>query len=227
MADRLEQARAAGGDFDAAVMAIVREQVIATKAIRFEGNGYSDEWREEAARRGLLNLAKTPEALAQLKEPVVRELYAKAGVYGHDELESRYHLEVERYIKDLEIEVNAIDELATAFVLPAAYRHQQALASSIDAVAEVLDDDDPLLEPQVAELRATVGLIAALKGALSGLRAAAASASGLELEASAAAFAEHVAPALVAVRDACDAIEATVDDALWPLPKYREMLFAV
>jgi glutamine synthetase len=208
---------------------VIREYVVETKAIRFEGNGYSDEWRVEAAERGLLNLAKTPEALKQLVAPATKKLFTKTGVYRPDELESRYHLELERYIKDLEIEVAAMDELVLGFVLPAAYKHQGQLASSIEAVMDVLDsdEDEELLAPQLDELRAAARLIAELKQRLAAMRAAMAATHGKEPEAVARALADKVVPALEAVRDVCDRVEAEVDDALWPLPKYREMLFVV
>ncbi|MFN8021157.1 MAG: hypothetical protein U0Q03_06465 [Acidimicrobiales bacterium] len=227
MGKRLKKAIAASGDFDAAVMSVIREYVAETKAIRFEGNGYSDEWRDEAARRGLLNLAKTPEALKQLVAPATKKLFTRSGVYRPDELESRYHLELERYIKDLEIEVAAMDELVVGFVLPAVYKHQGQLAGSIEAVLDVLDDDDDLLAPQIDELRGVARLIAELKARLAAMRDAVAATHGKEPEAIARAFADKVVPAMDALRDVCDRAEAEVDDALWPLPKYREMLFVV
>jgi len=229
MTKRLKKAVNANDDFDTAVMSVIREYVTETRAIRFEGNGYSDEWRVEAAERGLLNLAKTPEALKQLVAPVSKKLFSRSGVYRPDELESRYQLELERYIKDLEIEVASMDELVLGFVLPAAYKHQGQLASSIDAVMDVLDDDDDqeLLAPQLAELRSMVRLIADLKQRLTAMRAAMAATHGEEPEAVARALADKVVPAMEAVRNACDRVEAEVDDALWPLPKYREMLFVV
>jgi glutamine synthetase len=229
MAKRLKKAINATDDFDAAVMQVIREYVVETKAIRFEGNGYSDEWRVEAAERGLLNLAKTPEALKQLVAPATKKLFTKTGVYRPDELESRYHLELERYIKDLEIEVAAMDELVLGFVLPAAYKHQGQLASSIEAVMDVLDsdEDEELLAPQLDELRAAARLIAELKQRLAAMRTAMNATHGKEPEAVARALADKVVPALEAVRDVCDRVEAEVDDALWPLPKYREMLFVV
>ena len=227
MAKRLKKAIAASGDFDAAVMSVIREYVGETKAIRFEGNGYSDEWRDEAARRGLLDLAKTPEALKQLVAPATKKLFTRSGVYRPDELESRYHLELERYIKDLEIEVAAMDELVVGFVLPAVYKHQGQLASSIEAVLDVLDDEDDLLAPQLDELRGVARLIAELKSSLAALRATVAATHGKEPDAVARAFADRVVPAMEALRDVCDRAEAEVDDALWPLPKYREMLFVV
>ena len=227
MAKRLKKAIAATADFDAAVMSVIREYVTETKAIRFEGNGYSEEWRDEAARRGLLNLAKTPEALKQLVAPATKKLFTRSGVYRSDELESRYHLELERYIKDLEIEVASMDELVVGFVLPAVYKHQGQLASSIEAVLDVLDDEDDLLAPQVEELRAVARLIAEIKARLEAMRASVRATHGKEPEAVARQFADRVVPAMEALRDVCDRAESEVDDALWPLPKYREMLFVV
>ncbi len=226
MADRLTAALRKTKDLDKAVMNVVKEYVTETKSIRFEGNGYSDEWREEAAERGLLNLAKTPEALAQLNDKATRALFKKSGVYRSDELESRYHLEVERYIKDLEIEVNCIDEMARTMVLPAAYAHQKQLAESVEALMDVIDDK-ALIAPQVADVTAIATHIAQLREALAALQATVTKAHSADPGRTARAFAYNVAPAIEAVRTVCDQIELSVDDALWPLPKYREMLFIV
>ena len=156
----------------------------------------------------------------------MKDLFATSGVFSNEELESRYHLEVERYVKDIEIEVNAIDEIATTYVLPAAYRQQTMLAGAIDAAAEVLDDEDALA-PQVEELKALVTAIGGLKGSLVTLRSAAAAAAAEHGDKAATAFAYEVVPAIDAVRGFCDTIESAVDDSLWPLPKYREMLSIV
>jgi glutamine synthetase len=226
MAARLEAALKKTDDFDKAVIEVAREYVSETKAIRFEGNGYSEEWREEAARRGLLNLAKTPEALAQLTTDEVEELFTTSGVYRADELESRYHLELERYIKDLEIEVAALKELALTAVLPAAYKHQAQIAGAVAALAAIGTNGD-LLAIQKTDVEALAQLIADLKAALATLDHAVEAAESDNLEQKAAAFAVDVAEALSAVREVCDKLECVVDDGLWPLPKYREMLFLV
>jgi glutamine synthetase len=224
LATRLEASLKKTKDFDKAVLDIAKEYVTETKAIRFEGNNYADEWRDEAAKRGLLNLAKTPEALAQLKTKEVKTLFSKSGVYKADELESRYHLEIERYIKDLEIEVAALKDLAQTMVLPAAYKHQTQQASSVAAlVAAGLNGD--AVASQKAELASTAALIAGLDAALSKLDHAVEKAETDNLDKKATAFALGVSDAMLAVRDICDKLEMIVDDTLWPLPKYREMLF--
>lgn len=225
MATRLEASIKKTKDFDKAVMDVIKEYVVETKAIRFEGNGYSDEWREEAAKRGLLNLAKTPEALAQLKNKEVKTLFTKSGVYKADELESRYHLELERYIKDLEIEIAALKEIVATAVLPAAFKHQAQIAGSVAALAAAGISGDAL-DTQRAEVASFAVLIANLNASLAALDHAVekAEATGSE-EKKATAFAYGVSEAMAAVRAACDKLELSVDDGLWPLPKYREMLF--
>ncbi|MFN0111052.1 MAG: glutamine synthetase III [Blastocatellia bacterium] len=224
MATRLEASLKKTKDFDKAVIDVIREYVIETKAIRFEGNGYSDEWRDEAAKRGLLNLAKSPEALAQLKTKETKNLFSKSGVYKADELESRYHLELERYIKDLEIEIAALKEIATTAVLPAAFKHQAQVAGSVAALAAAGITGDAL-EAQRAEVAEFAGLIASLKSALSALNHSVEKAEAGGEEKKATAFAYGVSDAMLAVREACDKLELTIDDEIWPLPKYREMLF--
>jgi glutamine synthetase len=208
------------------VIDVIKEFVAETKAIRFEGNNYADEWRDEAAKRGLLNLAKTPEALAQLKTKEVKALFKNSGVYKPDELESRYHLEVERYIKDLEIEVAALRELALTAVVPAAYNYQTQVAGSVAALAAVGVAEEALAS-QKSDVTALAQLIADLKGSVTALDHAVEKAETDNLDKKAAAFAGGVSDAMVAVREACDKLEGVVDDGLWPLPKYREMLFLV
>ncbi len=224
MASRLEASLKATKDFDQTVVNIAKEYVVETKAIRFEGNGYSDEWRDEAAKRGLLNLAKSPEALAQLRTKETKSLFTKSGVYKADELESRYHLELERYIKDLEIEIAALKEIATTVVLPAAFKHQTQIAGSVAALAAAGVSGDAL-DAQRAEVANFAGLIANLKSALSTLDHAVEKAEAGNEEKKATAFAYGVSDAMAAVREVCDKLELTIDDELWPLPKYREMLF--
>jgi glutamine synthetase len=226
MADRLTARLKKVKDFDKAVLEVLREYVVETKDIRFEGNGYSDEWRDEAAKRGLLNLAKSPEALAQLKTKEAKALFTKSGVYKADELESRYHLEIERYIKDLEIEVAALRDIAATQVLPAAYGHQGALIAAVKDLTSIIGEG-AVASAQIEEVKSVAGLIADLKAALAALDKAVEKAETDNLDKKASAFAYAVSDAMVAVRDVCDKLETIVDDDLWPLPKYREMLFLV
>jgi glutamine synthetase len=226
IADAIEERSIQLGDFNKAVMEVVREYVVETKAVRFEGNNYAEEWVAEAEKRGLPNLHKTPESLAQLKSRQAHDLFTKSGVYTEEELESRYHLEIERFIKDLEIEIACLKEMAATQVLPAAYKHQANIAAAVSSLTG-LGVSKNLVSSQVAEVESVAALIGDLKAALSNLDAEVAKAETDDLQKKADALAYKVSDAMAAVREACDKLELVVDDTLWPLPKYREMLFLV
>ncbi|MGE0131024.1 MAG: glutamine synthetase III [Blastocatellales bacterium] len=224
IADAIEARAKRVGDFDKAVMEVVREWVIETKLVRFEGNNYAEEWVIEAEKRGLPNLRKTPEALAQITAKQAEELFTKSGVYTNDELEARYHLEVERYIKDIEIEIACLKEMANTQVAPAAYKHQANLVAAVSGLTGIGLNGN-LVAGQVAEVESVAKLITDLKGSLAALDKAVEKAESDDIERKAAALAYSVSDAMAAVREVCDKLEVMVDDTLWPLPKYREMLF--
>jgi glutamine synthetase len=199
-----------------AVLEVVREAVGETKAIRFEGNNYAAEWVDEARRRGLLNLRTTPEALAELVRPEAREFLARARVFSEAESHARYHVKLERYLKDIEVEVEALTDIVNAHVLPAAYR-QLALLAGAGSLRTAKDAR--------ARLETTVDELADRVAALQSVAERAASEESLEKRAHL--LAEETVPAMAAVRNLCDGIEETVADEFWTLPKYGEMLFLV
>ncbi len=214
-----------GTEFKKAVLEVVREAVIETKAVRFEGNGYSDEWVEEAAKRGLLNLAKTPEALAEMVTPDAVEFFKRTHVFSEGEVHSRYHVNLERYIKDVEIELEALKGIVSSMVLPAAFQQQDLVATSIKNVRDILGEDNRAVERQIDELKDCASSIARLQDALATLEDKAETASDMEdVAAKAAYFASDILPAMGAIREICDHLEEVVADQYWPLPKYREML---
>ncbi len=212
------------GDLNKAVMEVVREAIIETKKIRFEGNNYADEWTADAEARGLLNLKTTPDALAQLRTPDAKKFFTSTGLHREDELEARYHIEIERYIKDIEIEISALRDIVRTMVLPAAFKHQAIVASAVAELTGIGINKD-LVKVQISEVEGIATLIAALKEQSENLDADVAAAESDDIEEKADALAHRVVPALAAVREVCDKIEEVVDDSLWPLPKYREMLF--
>jgi glutamine synthetase len=214
--EALTARRGRGASLQDAAIEVVREAVVATKAVRFEGNNYAPEWVEEARRRGLPNLRATPDALAELVRPEARAFLAKTKVFSEAETEARYHVKMERYVKDLEIEIEALRSLVATHVLPAAYRQHQLLANAGGgkAIAAALEKIGATIEDMGARL---TDLQAAAE------RAAAEPA----LEKKARAYAERVVPAMAAVREVSDRIEDSVADEFWTLPKYREMLLLV
>lgn len=217
-----------GVEFKKAVLETVREAIKETKAIRYEGNGYAPEWVEEAARRGLPNLKKSPEALAELVKPDALKFFSRLGLFDQEEVQARYHIQLERYIKDCQIEVEALQDLVKTQVLPAAYQQQDLTASSVAGLMNALKLG-PETEPaktQLAQLQQCASTIAELHSKLAGLDEKTAELHKIEdLEQEAHFIAEAVLPLMLDIRTLCDGLEETIADQFWPLPKYREMLF--
>ena len=210
---------------DDAVLKIVRRIFKETAAIRFEGNNYAEEWVKEADKRGLPNLRRTPEALKQLVTKSSRQLLTKLGIFSDAEIDSRYHVRLEQYIKDMLIELHTMRETVDTMVLPAALEYVGGLASSAASAKEAGISVIPQLEPanrigkliqELQTARATLGMVIE-------------KAEGMheEIEEQAELLTHEGAEAMAAVRIGCDALELSVDDEMWPLPKYREMLFPV
>ena len=205
---------AKGASLQDAVLDVVREAVVATKAVRYEGNNYAAELVEEARRRGLPNLRTTPEALAELVKPQALDFLARTKVFSKAEAEARYHVRLERYVKDVDIEVECLENLVTGHVLPAGYKQLALLSSAggaktarsaLDRASAAVDE----LSTRMTELQS----VAEKAGKIG------------DLEKHAHALAEQVVPAMVAVREVSDRLEETVADEFWTLPKYSEMLF--
>lgn len=210
---------------DDAVLKVVSAAFKATKAVRFEGNNYSDAWVVEAKKRGLLNLRRSPEALAQIVTPQSRKLFTSLGILSAQEVESRYHIRLERYIKDMLIEMHTLAEMTDTMVIPAAHRYLAGLVES----AENAKDAGVKPLPQVELANEIARMVADLQKAATGLRGSLAKADHMHNDAAKQAqyLTSAGADAMAAVRSASDALELRMDDACWPLPRYREMVFPV
>jgi glutamine synthetase len=210
---------------DNAVLRVVRAAFRESAKVRFEGNNYSDAWVKEAKKRGLLNLRRTPEALAQMTTKAARELFAGLGILSKEELEARYNVRVERYVKDMLIELHTLEQIAHTQILAAAFGYLRDLTqSAAQAKAAGISG-----APQATTAAEIGKLVAALQKGLTALRKAIVKGESLHHDPAAAAgyLTAEGADAMAGVRDACDALELRVDDARWPLPRYREMLFPV
>jgi len=185
-----------------------------TKAVLFEGNGYSEEWHAEAARRGLPNNRTTVDALPALATKQASALFAKFGVLTERELESRVEIFWERYVKVGNIEANTALDIARTMILPAAIRYLGELASASGTRGA------RTVAGRVG------GLVDGLVDAIDALEAAQHAAHGADgVHAEARAVVDKVIPAQDALRKVADELETVVNDELWPLPKYRELLF--
>ncbi len=211
LADELEKLKP--DDFDG-LTTILSAIVKANKQVLFEGNNYAEEWHAEAARRGLPNNRNTVEALPALTTPKAKKVFAKFGVLSERELASRVDIFWERYVKVQNIEANCALDIARTMILPATARYLGELAGASGSRGMVATADK------------VAGLADKLVEAIDGLEHAQHSAHEAgSVQAEAAAFCGQVIPAQNALRAVADELEALVSDELWPLPKYRELLF--
>ncbi|KAJ2357224.1 hypothetical protein GGF43_001597, partial [Coemansia sp. RSA 2618] len=208
-------------------LAVIRKYIRLTKAVRFEGDNYSAEWVEEAARRGLPNIKSAPEAFTYLiKDKHMKMLTTDTGIFSQGELTSRYHILNERYAKDIIIEAETLKTIVGQQILPAAFEYRKSLAESAAALKAVGVEASPEisilsdLTPEVVTLQKE---FAKLDAAVRKL----VDEEGDDSNAHAQAAYDTVAPVIASVRDAADALETSVADKYWPLPKYTELLLTI
>ena len=201
-----------------AVQALLTEIINECSAIVFNGDGYSDEWHQEAAERGLLNLKTAADALPYLQRADVRELFEEYGVLSERELESRFETYLEQYCMTVQVEGKLTVEMAKTMLLPAGIRYQNELAGTcVNVEAAGFESETGTLEEISALLKSFRAGISALEAVM------AEESDGLVNEA--ARCRDSILPAMLAVREDADALEGLVADDLWPLPTYQEMLF--
>ena len=220
VATELEKGLKEGKKLQMAVKSLLTKLIRENKRIIFNGNGYSEEWQKEAAKRGLLNHRTSVDAYGEALKPDVIQAFEKYGVLNERELHARHDVAVEQYNKTVNIEAQLMVLMANRYILPAAYKYQGDLAQSVAAVKaagataketrHALDDICRLTD----EAKVRVDRLQEL----------------LEHEDAdpfkhAKFFRDKVVPAMAALREAGDSLEAIVPHGHWPLPTYREMLF--
>jgi len=209
-----------------AIIHVIREYIVSSKKILFEKDGYSDDWTAEAEKRGLPNVKTTPLALDAMVTEKAKTLFESNNVYTHSELEARHEIELEKYIKKVQIEARMMGELATSNILPGAVKYQNTLIENIRGLKEV-----GLPESTYANQKQILGKIAEHISAVSDM-------VGKMIEArkqankiqdtreKAIAYCDEVKGAYFdEIRYHVDKLELLVDDKEWSLPKYREILF--
>ena len=214
-----------GKSTDDAALKVAAKAFKESAAVRFEGNNYSDEWVVEAKTRGLLNLRRTPEALAQLLTDDAKSLFKNTHILTAVELESRYHVRLERYVKDILIELHTIQQMIDTQVLPAAYAFLGQLAASAGQGAAAGIN----MQPIVDAANSVSKMVATLQKKRAELAKVITKAEHMhdDLGGQADYLTTTGCETMGEVRDAADAIELAIGDEFWPLPRYREMLFPV
>ena len=192
--------------------------------IVFNGDGYSDAWEKEAASRGLSNNRTTPIALKAIVSDESKAVFSKQQVMNEDELESRYEVQLENYVGKVRIEADLLVEMSSTFVLPAANEHLNKLGETHRNLTEMgLEEQAQQLASQA---RPIAELTANLTAGVAELVEATATADSIsEPGQQAEPYADQVKPRLDDVRASIDKLEGLVDNKIWPVPKYRELLF--
>lgn len=212
---------------DDAIFNVLREYIKQTKDILFEGDGYSDEWAEEAKKRGLTNNKTTPAALKAKVSKKAHDLYAEMGVMNHVEVEARYEIEVEEYVKKIQIEGRVLGDIARNHVIPTAIRYQNMLIENVKGLKSIFDDDYKKIgKEQISLIREISEHISAINSKVEEMTEERKKANNIEHAAERAdAYCNHVKPIFETIRYHCDKLELLVDDEMWTLAKYRELLF--
>lgn len=218
---------AKGDDKDEAILKELQKLIKASKAIRFEGNGYGDEWVKEAAKRGLSNFENTPLALKVLKDKKVQKMFETLNVLTHEELHARYEIDLDNYVRRREIEARICADLAQNHILPAAISYQSQLVENALGLKDLLSAADykEASRTQLDMIKLISKHINAIKDTLDKMAVDREKASKLDLEKQAEMYVNKIKPQMDLVREHADALEMVVEDELWPLPKLREILF--
>ncbi|MGH1385813.1 glutamine synthetase III [Kordia sp.] len=211
---------------DEAVFNILREYIKDSKKIRFEGNGYGEAWEKEAAKRGLSNNKTTPEALkAQVSEKAVA-VYEEMNVMSKIEVEARHEIELEEYILRIQIESRVLGDIARNHVIPTGIGYQNTLIENVSGLKEIFGKDfKKLAAEQIDLIEKISGHIAGINSKVNAMTDERKKANKLAGQKAAEAYCNKVKPYFEEIRYHCDKLELLVDDNLWPLVKYRELLF--
>jgi glutamine synthetase len=209
-----------------AIMHVIREYIVASEKVLFEGDGYSEAWANEAEKRGLPNVKTTPLALDAMITEKAKALFEANHIYSHSELEARHEIELEKYIKKVQIESRIMGELATSHILPASIRYQNLLANNIKGLKEAgLDESTYSNQKQIlAKISEHINKLS--DGVEKMIEARKVSNNIESTRTKAIAYQSQVKDAFFdQIRYHADKLELLVDDREWYLPKYREMLF--
>jgi glutamine synthetase len=213
---------------DEAIFQTLKKYIIESKRIRFEGNGYGDEWKEEAKKRGLSNIPTTPGALEAMITKKTFHLFESQGILNHREQEARYEISIETYTKKIQIESRIIADMVNNQIIPAALNYQKTLVESVRGMKDILPADEfkKVAHTQlelIKEISEKVTLIKTEADQMTEERKKANNLDSPKKQANA--YCDKVKPFFDTIRYNVDKLENIVDDATWPLPKYREMLY--
>ncbi|MFW7377785.1 MAG: glutamine synthetase III [Oligoflexus sp.] len=205
---------------------VINETYAAVKKVCFEGDGYSEEWHAEAERRGLPNLKNTPEALSALLDPKNRDMLVKRGIFNkEEELEGRYNVLIEQYCMLKLIELETQEDMVSTQIIPAVLQHLQQYTNALQGMEQVLGKVSNTQKQSYESISKLLDSLVTKKNKLSNFLE---QAGGVEDQAKLGAMlAEEGASLMAQITADCNELEGLVDDQLWPLPKYRELIYSL
>jgi glutamine synthetase len=212
---------------DDAIFNVLREYIKNSKKILFEGDGYSEAWEIEAGKRGLSNFKTTPLALKARASKQALDLFSDLGIMNHIEVEARYEIELEEYTKKIQIEGRVLGDIATNHVIPTAIRYQNTLIENVKGLKDIFGADfEKIAKEQIILIKDISEHIEGINSKelemTNERKKANVMTDGQEM---AEAYCDNVKPYFEVIRDHCDKLELLVDNELWTLTKYRELLF--
>ena len=235
MADQLNEFKtlvdekiASGKPTNKAIFEVLKAYIKESKSIRFDGNGYSDEWRKEAAERGLDCETSVPKIYDAYTKEASIEMFSRTGVFSEKELEARNEVKWETYTKKLQIEARVLGDLCLNHIIPVATQYQSLLLDNVYKTKQIYSAEkaEELCAHNMELIEKLSKHISIIKSNVDAMVEARKLANKIESEREKAiAYSETVLPYFSPIRANADELELIVDDELWPLPKYREMLF--
>jgi|TARA_R110002033_G_scaffold2792_17_gene18025 glutamine synthetase len=212
---------------DDAIFNVLREYIKHSKKILFEGDGYSEAWEQEAAKRGLSNFKTTPQALKARASKQALDLFSDMGIMNHVEVEARYEIELEEYTKKIQIEGRVLGDISTNHVIPTAIRYQNTLIENVKGLKDIFGDDfETIAKEQINIIKSISKHIEGINSKVMEMTNERKKANVLtDAQEMAEAYCDNVKPYFEVIREHCDKLELLVDNELWTLTKYRELLF--
>jgi len=212
---------------DDAIFNVLREYIKHSKNILFEGDGYSEAWEIEAAKRGLSNFKTTPQALKARASKQALDLFSDMGIMNHIEVEARYEIELEEYTKKIQIESRVLGDISTNHVIPTAIRYQNTLIENVKGIKDIFGADfETIAKEQINIIKSISKHIEGINSKVLEMTNERKKANVLtDAQVMAEAYCDNVKPYFEIIREHCDKLELLVDNELWTLTKYRELLF--
>lgn len=212
---------------DEAIFNVLREYIKQTKNILFEGDGYSEAWEKEAKKRGLSNHKTTPTALKAKVSKKALDLFSDLNVMNHVEVEARYEIELEEYTKKIQIEGRVLGDIARNHVIPTAIRYQNTLIENVRGLKDIFGKDfEKIAKEQISIIKEISEHIEGINSNVDDMIEARKKANALtDAQKMAEMYCDKVKPYFEVIREHCDKLELLVDDEIWTLTKYRELLF--